>query len=222
VVEDENACAVLWDMDGVLADTEPFHWQAWQRLSQEMGFPMSYDDFRRTFGWRNPELLQDLCGPGVSEAWLVATADRKEALYREAVRGHVASLPGVLELLQALQAAGFLQAVASAGPRENVDLILADLGIRGYFGVVLSGHDVERGKPDPQVFLRAAERLGVAPSRCVVIEDAVLGVRAARGAGMACLAVASTHPAEALAEADQVVASLAQVAVGQVRRLLSI
>ena len=216
----DTPCAVLWDMDGVLVDTGSFHWQAWERLSRQAGFPMTHEDFQRTFGWRNEEILRELLGPDISDQRVVELGDRKEELYRDAVRGKVRPLAGAIELLHKLQEAGFRQAVASSAPRANIELILEELGIKGDFGAVLCDRDVERGKPDPQVFLRAAERLGVVPSRCLVIEDAVMGVRAALAAGMACLAVATTHPAEGLREADRVVASLAEVTVADVRRMV--
>jgi len=216
----EAPCAVLWDMDGVLVDTEPFHWQAWKELSQQESLSMRYEDFRRTFGWRNEEILRDLLGPDVPVQRIRELGDRKEALYRKVVRGQVKPLPGAMALLQALQEAGFKQAVASSAPRANVELILKELAIEGYFDAVLCDRDVERGKPDPQVFLRAAERVGAPSSRCLVIEDAVMGVQAAKRAGMACLAVTTTHPAEALREVDRVVASLAEVTVEDVRKAL--
>lgn len=218
--ETDIICAVLWDMDGVLVDTEPFHWQAWQNLSREEGFPMRYEDFRRTFGWRNEEILHELIGLDMSSQRVAELGDRKEELYRDAVRGNVKPLPGARELLRDLQEAGFRQAVASSAPRANIELILEELGIEEYFEAVLCDRDVERGKPDPQIFLRAAERLGVVPERCLVIEDAVMGVRAARSAGMACLAVATTHPAEGLREAHWVVSSLVEVTVEDVRQLV--
>lgn len=212
--------AVLWDMDGVLVDNGPFHWQAWERLSQQEDFSMSHEDFQRTFGWRNEEILQELLGLEGSDQRVAELGDRKEALYRDVVRGKVKPLPGAMELLQGLQVAGFRQAVASSAPKANVDLILGELGVEDYFGAALCDRDVERGKPDPQVFLRAAEQLGVVSSRCLVIEDAVMGVRAAKRAGMACLAVTTTHPAEGLVEADRVVASLMEVTVAEVRQLV--
>jgi len=212
--------AVLWDMDGVLVDTAPFHRQAWEGLSREAGFPMSDEDFRHTFGWRNEEILRELMGPGISAERVAELGDRKEELYRDLVRGNVRPLPGATELLRALHQAGFRQALASSAPRANVELILDELRIEDRFAAMLCDRDVEQGKPDPQVFLRAARQLGVAPARCLVIEDAVMGVRAAKRAGMACLAVATTHPAEGLEEADWVVASLSEVTVKDVSRLM--
>lgn len=212
--------AVLWDMDGVLVDTGSFHRQAWEALSEEAGLAMSHEDFRRTFGWRNEEIVRELLGPGVSDQRVAELGGRKEELYRDAVRGKVSALPGATELLRRLRRAGFRQAVASSAPRANIELILEELEIAGDFDAVLCDRDVDRGKPDPQIFLRAAARLGVVPWRCLVIEDAVMGVRAAKRAGMACLAVTTTHSAEGLAEADWVAASLEDVTVEEVRRLL--
>jgi len=208
-------------MDGVLVDTGRFHWRAWERLTQDEGFAMTYDDFRRTFGWRNEEILQDLMSPDISDRRASDLGDRKEELYRDEVRGRVKPLPGAMELLHSLRADGFRQAVASSAPRANIELILRELAAEEYFGAVLCDRDVELGKPNPQVFLRAGARLGMAPTHCLVIEDAVMGVRAAMRAGMACLAVATTHPAEELGGADKVVASLAEVTVEDVRRLIA-
>ena len=128
-------------------------------------------------------------------------------------------MPGAVRLLRELREAGFRQAVASSAPRANVELILEELGVEGDFGAVLCDRDVDRGKPDPQVFLRAADRLGVDPSHCLVVED-VMGVQAARSAGMACLAVTTTHPSGDLAGADWVIASLTEATVEEVKRLI--
>lgn len=215
-----SSYAVLWDMDGVIVDNARFHWEAWQELSSAQDFPMTYEDFRSTFGRRNEELLGQLLGKEVSDRRVAQLAETKEELYRNAVRGRVIALSGAVELLVGLHELGFRQAVASSAPRENIDLILNELSIAGYFGAVLCEYDVDRGKPDPQVFTRAAQRLVIAPSRCLVIEDAVTGVRAAKSAGMACLAVTTTHTAKDLAEADCVVTTLSEVTAGDLKRLI--
>jgi beta-phosphoglucomutase len=212
--------AVLWDMDGVIVDNARFHWEAWQELSAVQGFTMTYEDFRSTFGMRNEELLRQLLGKEVSDWQLAQLAETKEELYRNTARGRVIALPGAVELLARLHQLGFRQAVASSAPWANVDFILGELSIVGYFGAVLCERDVDRGKPDPQVFTRAAQRLKVAPSRCLVIEDAVTGVQAATNAGMACLAVTTTHTAQDLAGADCIVTTLSEVTAGDLKRLI--
>ncbi len=216
--------AVVWDVDGTLVDTAEQHFRAWQRLAAEIGKPFTRADFAATFGMRNPEIIRKLFDPDATDAECAAIGGRKEGYYRESVREQgVELLPGAARLLAEFAAAGWPQAVGSSAPPGNLDLLLGVTGIRKYFAAVVTGDDVTRGKPDPQVFLAAAKKLGVGPARCVVIEDAVAGVEAAKAGGMRCVAVtnAGHHPPEALraAGADLVVASLEELTAERVRRL---
>ena len=213
--------AVIWDMDGVIADTAACHLQAWQRLWAEQGIAFSEEQFRRTFGQRTAEIIRGLLGPDVPDEEVCALGERKEAYCRELLRQQLRALPGVRELLAALEQAGFRQALASSAPLKNVALILEALDIGRYFSAVVSEADVTLGKPDPQIFLLAAARMGVAPRRCLVIEDAVAGVQAATASGMRCLAVTTTNPGAHLTAADRVVSSLTEVGVADVEALLT-
>jgi len=213
--------AVIWDMDGVIADTAACHLQAWQRLWAEQGVAFTAEQFRRTFGQRTTEIIRGILGPDVPAEEVCALGERKEAYCRELLRRQLHVLPGVRELLAALEQAGFRQALASSAPRQNVELILEALDVGRYFSAVVSEADVTLGKPNPQIFLLAATRLGVEPRRCLVIEDAVAGVQAAKSAGMRCLAVTTTHPGARLAAADRVVQSLAEVGVADIEALLA-
>lgn len=220
-----DTIGILWDVDGTLVDTAEQHFLAWEQLSREIGRPFTRADFARTFGWRNPEIVRELYDAQADDAKCLAIGERKETLYREMVRATGATLlPGVCELLAAFAAEGIPQAVGSSAPRGNLDLLLNATGIAGYFGAIVSGDDVTRGKPDPEVFLTGAAGIGVGPRRCVVFEDAIAGVQAARRGGMACIAVTFVghHPAETLREAgaDRTVVSLAEVTVLQVRELI--
>lgn len=216
--------AVIWDVDGTLVDTAELHYQAWVELARQLDRPFDRAGFAATFGRRNPEVIHQLFGPHYTDAEVEDLGFRKEELYRNAARRGVSLLPGVRELLTALEAAGFRQAIGSSAPRHNLDLILDLTDTRRFFAAVVSMEDTQRGKPDPQVFQTAADRLGVAPARCLVLEDAVAGVQAARAGGMRCIAVrfVGHHPAEALtrAGADLVVPSLEQVSVATVRGIL--
>lgn len=216
--------AAIWDVDGTLVDTAELHFRAWTQLIPTLGRPFTREDFRHTFGRRNPDIFRYLFGDRFSDAEIEALAEKKEELYRGAARKGVELLPGARKLLDGLQAAGFKQAVGSSAPRKNLDLILQITDTKRYFDVVVSMEDTDRGKPDPQVFLVAAERLGVPPARCVVIEDAVAGVQAAKAGGMAAVAVrgGGHHPAEALraAGADLVAESLEAVTPAAVRELI--
>jgi len=137
------------------------------------------------------------------------------------VRQNIKPLPGAIELMKSLRENGFAVALASSAPIENIRLVMRELGIEDSFHAIVSGREVKEGKPSPQGFLLAAEKLGVEPKDCIVIEDAVAGVTAAKKAGMRCIAVTNTHPRESLMEADLVVSTLETVSVSDLERLLS-
>jgi beta-phosphoglucomutase len=217
--------AAIWDVDGTLVDTAEMHFAAWVRLCHEHGRAFSRADFAATFGKRNPEILNYLFGPIFSEQQLAELGARKEDYYKEAARGGVELLPGVRRLLTELRDAGFMQAIGSSAPRGNVDLILQLTQTAVFFRAISSAEDTTRGKPDPQVFQVAAERLKVPAARCVVFEDAVAGVQAAKAGGMKCVAISFVghHPAEKLqaAGADLVVRTVEELSVQHLRQLWS-
>jgi beta-phosphoglucomutase len=208
-----DASAVIFDMDGVLVDTYDAHYRSWLEMAEPEGIHFTEAEFAETFGRTSREIIAHYWGEGRYDDAQIAELDlRKEVAFRRAVEANVPAMPGVHELLGNLHRAGFRLAVGSSGPPENVALVLDKLGIREFFGAVVSGADVTRGKPDPQVFLLAAERLGVAPRRCAVIEDAPPGVAAANAAGMTSVGLVSTGRTSAqLAAARAVVGSLGEI-----------
>jgi beta-phosphoglucomutase len=217
--------AVIWDMDGTLVDTAELHFRAWVDLAAEIGRPFTRADFAATFGRRNPEIIRALFDPAATDAVCADLGGRKEDLYRAAVRrAGVLLLPGAAALLAGFQSMGWPQAIGSSAPRENLELILERTGTAACFAALAAMEDTQRGKPDPQVFQVAASRLAVEPARCVVFEDAVAGVQAAKAGGMTCVAVrfVGHHPAEVLraAGADLVVESLADVSAEEVGRIV--
>jgi beta-phosphoglucomutase len=217
--------AAVWDADGTLVDTAELHFAAWVRFAAEVGKPFTRSDFAATFGWRNPEIVRHLFDPAATDERCREWGELKEGFYRTTAEASgIELLPGVRSLLDQLAGAGWLQAVGSSAPRANLDMILRQTRTAAYFAAVVSGEDVSRGKPEPEVFLTAAGRLGVDPTRCVVFEDAVAGVQAAKAAGMKCVGVTFVghHPADRLraAGAELVVPSLATVSVADVIRLL--
>src|SRR5437870_1499143 len=163
--------AAIWDVDGTLVDTAELHYAAWVQLAAEIGKPFSRADFIATFGRRNPEIIRALFDPAADDATVARIGERKEVIYRSAATEQgVTLLPGARDLLDGLRQAGWKQAVGSSAPRANLDLILDLTRTRDFFSVLVSAEDTTRGKPDPQVFLIAAQRLGVPPNRCVVLE----------------------------------------------------
>jgi beta-phosphoglucomutase family hydrolase len=212
--------AVIWDMDGVIADTAPYHLRAWQEVFRRRGVRYTEDDFKRNFGKRNDSIIRSVLGSWVPFAGMEAIAAEKEELFRRWAGRRIRPLPGAIELMQALREHGFAQAMGSSAPLENIELVTRRLGIAGFFRVIVSGREVTEGKPSPQVFLRAAERLGARPEDCVVIEDAVAGVSAAKRAGMSCIAVTSTNSRDKLSGADLIVDTLEEVTVAGLASLL--
>jgi len=215
--------AIIFDVDGVLVDSYNAHYQSWQRLCRERGLEMTQGQFIATFGRTSREIIKELWPDQITtEAAVADHDDRKEELYRELLARDFPTLDGAVELIDELNEAGFLLAVGSSGPPENVGLVLDALDRRDVFGGVVTGDDVTRGKPDPQVFLLGAERIGASPANCVVIEDAPVGVTAAHAAGMKCVAVVSTgRVREKLAAADLVVDTLRELNADIIRGLIS-
>ena len=210
--------AVIWDMDGVIADTIPFHFKAWQEVLHEQGIDFTQDDFKRVFGMGNDEVIRSILGGDVIKDDIGNIAQRKEENFRQRIRQNIKVLPGVMELLRLFTRQGFKQALASSAPLENLLLLINTLEIGDFFECIVSEEGVTRGKPDPEVFLTAAKRLGLEPKNCLVIEDAVAGVTAANAAKMKCIAITNTFPKESLKEADLVVNSLEEVDGGTLEK----
>jgi beta-phosphoglucomutase len=204
----ERKRAALWDVDGTLIDSREYHWLSWRGALAEEGFEVTPEQFADSFGRRNDEILRGYF-PSYSADDITRVGEAKEVAYRRLVRERgIDLLPGVRRWLDRLREEGWRQAVASSAPRANLEVIVEALGLGGYFGAVAAAEDVTEGKPDPQVFLVAAARLGVGPSGCVVVEDAPAGTEAARRAGMRCVGVLSSHDG---LEADIVVRTLEEL-----------
>ncbi len=213
--------AVLWDMDGVIADTGPYHFQAWQETFKKRGVHFTADDFKRRFGQRNDTIIRSIISDSLSQDEIDIIANEKEADYRSRVAQTVKPLPGAIELIRLLKEQGIKVAIASSAPMENIQLVLSGLGIDNCFDTIVWGREVTEGKPSPQVFLLAARKLGVQPQECVVVEDAVAGVAAAKKAGMKCVAVTNTHPEVSLKEADLIVDTLEAVGVNDLEEFFN-
>lgn len=200
----------IFDHDGVLVDSLDFHTQAWIELGQRENLPIDGEFVRQTFGLTNFTIFERLFGRDLPREEAQALGDRKEACYREIARGSIDLMAGVRELLDSLTEREVGLAIGSSGPRPNLFLTVESCGLDGRFRSIVGLEDIRRGKPDPEVFLKAAAAAGVEPNRCVVFEDAVFGVEAAKAAGMYAVAVGTTNPLEVLlaAGADEAVPTL--------------
>jgi beta-phosphoglucomutase len=213
--------AVLWDMDGVIADTMQYHYSAWHDILKTMGITLTLDEFRPLFGQRHDNIIRYALGNNLTHEQIEALSDKKQALYRERVSKDIRPLPGAVELIKALNKNKIKIALASSATPENVDVIVDGLDIKKYFQAFVNGPEVAAGKPSPLIFQLAAKKLGAPPANCVVIEDAVAGVSAAKEGGMKCLAVTNSLPRTQLSKADLIVDSLEEVDIGVLKGLFS-
>jgi beta-phosphoglucomutase len=206
------AVAVLFDLDGVIVDSREHHMAAWEAWARVYAPHARAGYFVEMFGRRNDAIIGGVL-PDLTPERFNELAGHKEAMFRERARGNLTALPGVAALLAELDARGVPKAVVTSTPRANLDLVLETLKMTGRFDALVAEEDALKGKPDPEGFLIAAERLGVEPPLCVVIEDAPAGLQAAKAAAMRTIGVTTTHARHALRDADLVVASLAEEAV---------
>jgi beta-phosphoglucomutase family hydrolase len=211
--------AVLWDLDGVIADTGDYHYRAWRQVFRERGVEFRKEDFMKFFGRRHDTIIRFALGDTLTPEEFDRLTEKKQRTYRQLLSGNIVALPGAVELIRELNASHIKTAIASSAPVPNIDIILRGLGIADCFQAVVSGPEVPESKPDPDIFLLAAIKLDAKPAGCVVIEDAIAGVTAARRAGMKCVAVTNSHPEDSLYEADLIVATLQEVSVEALSRL---
>jgi HAD superfamily hydrolase (TIGR01509 family) len=210
--------AVLWDMDGTLIDSEEFHWISWRDSLAAEDIAITRGQFLTSFGQRNDSIIPRWLGAAATPERIEKISNAKEELYRDLVRKNgMSALPGVKSWVHRLSERGWLQAIASAAPRPNIDVVLEGLGAAHLFQGIVSADDVSSGKPDPEVYLTAASRVGAAPDRCIVVEDAVAGIEGARSAGMRSIGVSRNGKHLA---ADLVVQSLDQLESDAFERLL--
>jgi beta-phosphoglucomutase len=201
---------VIFDMDGVLVDSEPFIKEAGVRMFAEKGFSVRREDFTPFVGTGEDHLLG-----GVAEKYgLPFDPDRDKArtyaIYLQLIRGQLQPLPGVFSFLAECRKHRLKMALASSADAVKVEGNLHEIGLPpGTFDAIVNGSQVERKKPAPDIFLTAAQRLGLPPAVCLVVEDAVAGVAAAKAAGARCLALTTSFPAERLTAADWIIADLA-------------
>jgi len=217
--------AALFDWDGVIIDSHDAHKESWFALADELGKTLTDAQFTESFGMRNEAIIPGLFAwaDAGDAARIQELADRKESLYRESLRNSgLDPLPGVVDLLDSLDAAGVPRAVGSSTPHENIRTALKLCNLDGRFHSVTAAEDVNRGKPDPEVFLLAAESLGAEPADCVVFEDAHVGIAAARAAGMKCIAVTTTHARETFGDtADRIIDSLSEITAADIAALVA-
>lgn len=185
--------ALIFDMDGVIVDSNPWHRIAWQKYNRALGVEMTEAMQQKMYGKRNDELIREFFGQHLSDAEVFAHGAAKETLYREMIKPQIneALVPGIREFLTRYRDLSF--AIATNAEPPNVNFVLDETGLRSFFQVIVNGHQVANPKPHPEIYLRAADELGVNPADCIVFEDSYTGVEAGLAAGMRVVGLSTTH-----------------------------
>ncbi|MBN8825148.1 MULTISPECIES: HAD family phosphatase [unclassified Spirosoma] len=215
--------AALFDMDGVLIDNADFHLNAWLQFAQNHGLSLTRDQYMDHInGHISADSLAYVLQRAVTPAEVIILTEEKEAIYRELYRPHLRPTPGLITFLDALKRAGIPMAVGTSAPESNVGFTLDGTHLRPYFDAIVDASMIHKGKPDPEIYLTAAQRVGVEPSHCVVFEDAFAGIEAGLRAGMSVIALATTHTRAELADkgAKLIIDDFTQLTVEQVQALV--
>jgi HAD superfamily hydrolase (TIGR01509 family) len=216
-----NGLGVIFDMDGVLVDSYRPHLLSWQQAARAQGLDLTEPQFAGTFGRTSRDIIARLWPGRFSNGQIAAFDARKEQAYRDIIAHDFPEMAGAGDLVGALHAAGFATAIGSSGPPENIEVVKRGLPHGDTIGATVSGVEVEHGKPDPGVFLLAAKKLGLTPANCAVVEDAPVGIEAARRAGMTAIAITGTTTRAALAvRAHLVIDSLRELSPDAIGKLI--
>lgn len=200
-----SSYAVIFDMDGVIIDSNPYHKISLRQFCEKYGFHLSDEELiKKIYGRTNKEWIANLFG-NLSKEELSRYGEEKESLFREIFKNDIRALDGLPEFLENLKQNNVPIAIGTSAPRSNVDFVLDHTRLANYFSVILHEADVEHGKPNPEIYLKVAARLGYEPSRCIVFEDSLSGVESARRAGAKVVGVATTHSMEELSHTDFII-----------------
>ena len=218
-----NAIGALFDWDGVIIDSHNQHEKSWSKLAEEENEVLPDNFFKMTFGMRNENIIPNFFGNWIdvtNQEEVTRLADRKEEIYREIIISDgIEPLPGVRNLLQSLKSEEIACSIASSTPIANIETVMGMIGLSDYFDAITAAEDVSNGKPNPEVFLKAAEKIKVDPKNCVVFEDAHVGIEAGLAANMQVIAVATTHPVDSLGNAHMVTENLESIDAGKIMEL---
>lgn len=199
--------AVIFDLDGTLIDNNHWHLVTWRKYLEKLGINIGDEEYRKNINGRtNKDAIEYIYGKKMTDEEAMVYAMEKEALYRELYKPHIKPVDGLPELLETIHNRGIPMAIATSGIQVNIDFMFANIPIKQYFKEVVNSSHIKKGKPDPEIYLRTAALLEVAPEDCLVFEDAVVGVNAAHAAGMKVIAITTTQTKEELKDADIIIA----------------
>lgn len=209
-------CAVIFDLDGVVVDNMKFHRLAWEKFLEKYAPEIDMTTFSRHFGKKNDALFEIVFSRSLTSDEVKKYGDEKEFLYRELYADSIETVSGLVEFLKILKSNNIKTAVASAAPPVNVDFVLSKTGTREFFDIVMNAEDVVKGKPDPEIYLKTAQRLACSPRACVVFEDTFPGLTAAKNAGMKVIALTTTYHPDELKFADYIIKDFTEIDLSQI------
>jgi beta-phosphoglucomutase len=213
--------AAIFDMDGVVVDNGDYHFKAWQDFARKHGVTLTKKYyFKHLDGRKSIDNARKILGQSISYKEARSFADERAKHYRRIYRPNLKPMPGLIRFLDSLRAAGIKCAIATSASKTNIRFIIGGLRLRHHFTTIVDAARVKHGKPHPEVYLKTAKKLGLPPQRCIVFEDALVGIESAHRAGMKVVGVVTAHPLEKLAHADLVVKDFRSLTVARLSALL--
>jgi beta-phosphoglucomutase family hydrolase len=201
-----NTKAVIFDLDGTLIDNNSYHLETWKKYLENIGRDISEEEYNANINGRtNKDVIRYIFNKEMSDEEVLKYSLEKEALYREVYLPFIKPVNGLIELLEILEEKKIPMAIATSGIQPNIDFMFENIPIKKYFKIVVNSSHITKGKPNPEIYLKAASILETEPENCLVFEDAVVGINAAKSAGMKVIALSTTQPQEELTDADMVV-----------------
>lgn len=213
---------VIFDMDGVITDNNPYHEEAWAEFCRNYGIRLTEEEIHQyIFGRIARDTLEYVFKKTLSVEEIDNYVALKEKIYRELYEPHIKPVIGLMELLNTLKQQGFMLGMATSAPPGNVQFMFDHIPVKDFFDIVLDGESIRKGKPNPEIYIKVIGRLGLSPSECVVFEDSIPGIKAARAAGAIVIGVATTHKAETLKNVNAIIHDFTEVDVGYLNNITS-
>jgi beta-phosphoglucomutase len=209
--------AAIFDMDGVIVDNDIYHIQAWAEFCKKKSIPFNESTFRaKFFGKNTRDTFHGLLDHQLTEEQINILGEEKEKIYRDIYKDHIAPVNGLIPFLISLQESGIKTAVATSAPTSNLDFTLDNLKIRHLFDILVDATGIIKGKPNPEIYLKAAKLLGIPPSDCIVFEDSISGINSGLSAGMRVIALATTHRPEELPKTSLIINDFTEISVKRI------